>query len=573
MPAYVDPWGEFEAEIREVVAAALEATPEEIHLTSPPAHIQTDIGVPLFPLARKRGVPPQTLARQAAERATGLRLIGRLEAAGPFLNVYVHPQALAERTVRAVLELGEAYGGSDLGAGKTVVVDYSSPNVAKPMSVGHLRSTVIGDSLKRIFRFLGYRAIGDNHIGDWGTQFGKLLAAYTRWGEEAALRENPIQTLLDLYVRFHREAAENPELEEEGRAWFKRLEDGDPEARSLWQTFVDLSVREFKKTYALLGIEFEYWLGESFYEPMLGDVIREALEKGVAVQEPDGPVVVDLSEDGLGSFLLRKRDGATLYITRDLACAIYRFKEFKPDRILYVVGQEQTLHFRQLFRTLEKMGYPEARRCVHVAFGLMRLPEGKMSTRQGRVVFLEDVLREAIQRSRAKVEETNPDLPEEEKDRVARMVGIGAVKYNDLYQDRKRTITFDWDAMLNFEGNSAPYIQYAHARCRSILRRAGGVPDRFDPTLLTDPREMALIREMARFPGRVREAAERYAPNVIAEGIYELARALGPFYRDVPVLKAETPQLRDARLALVAAVAQVIRTGLNLLGIEAPERM
>ncbi len=549
----------------------------EITLLTPPADQPADLGMPCFLAARRLRRPPAQIAAELAERLTFPpdSLVGRAFAAGPYLNFALNPHQLAPAVLEEVRRWGDTYGGDDLGAGRNVVIDYSSPNVARRMHVGHLRSTIIGQAIRNLYDMLGYHTIGDNHLGDWGTQFGKLIAAYKHWGDEQAMAERAIEHLVDLYARFHREARKNPNLEEEGRHWFLRLEQKDPEARHLWQWFVDLTIQEFEKTYRRLGVHFDTYHGESFYEEMLDAVIEEAVAKGVARRDPASPaVILDLSEHGLPSTLLRKSDGATLYLTRELATALWRYRQYDPALLLYVVGEEQTLHFRQLRKLLELLGYPDlAERCLHISFGRIVKADGsRFSMRDGEVLFLDDLLDEAVRRAYAIVEEKNPHLPPEEKERIAQQVGIGALIYNDLYQDRRRDILFDWERMLSMEGNTAPYIQYAHTRCQSVLEKGGGIPETCEAGLLTEAQEQALIKDLARFPQAVRTAAEEFAPHIVADWLYETARDFGQLWRDLSLLGAPTG-LREARLCLVAAVGQAIRNGLGLLGIEASTRM
>ncbi len=550
---------------------------DEFSLLPPPPNVPADLGLPCFPLAKRLRQAPPAIAAELAGRVSfpAGSLVGSCSAQGPYLNFSLEPRVLARSVLAEVQRWGETYGGDDLGAGRNVVLDYSSPNVARRMHVGHLRSTVIGQAIRNLYDFLGYHTIGDNHLGDWGTQFGKLIYAYKTWGDERAMAGDPIQHLIDLYTRFHEEAKERPELDEEGRRWFARLEAGDEEARRLWRRFVDLTIQELEKTYRRLGVHFDTYHGESFYEPLLDDVIRETLEKGVARLDADsGAVVLDLTAHGLASTLLRKSDGATLYLTRDIATALYRLREYDPAWNLYIIGQEQTLHLRQLYKTIELLGYADfARRCVHIPFGTIVKSDGaRFSMREGDVIFLDELLNEAESRARAIVEEKNPALSAAEKDEIARQVGIGAIIYNDLHQDRCRDILFDWEAMLSFEGNTAPYIQYTHARCCSVLEKGGGAPGQFEAGLLVEPQEQTLLKQLAHFPRAVRLAAEGYAPHVVAEWLYDTAREFSRFWRDLSILQAPAG-LREARLGLVAAVGQGIRNGLRLLGIEAPRRM
>lgn len=567
----------FVREIRAALMTQAQLPEEDISLLPPPPEVPADLGLPCFALARRLRRSPVAIASELAGRLSfpSAGLVGGVAPLGPYLNFTLEGRNLARQVLAEVREWGDSYGGDDVGQGQNVVVDYSSPNVARRMHVGHLRSTIIGQAIRNIYDFLGYHTIGDNHLGDWGTQFGKLIYAYRAWADEEAMARDPIGHLVDLYARFHHEAEADPSLEEESRRWFARLEQGDPEARRLWQHFVDLTIQELEKTYRRLGVHFDLYHGESFYEDMLDAVIEEAVAKGVARRDPESPaVILDLTREGLPSTLLRKSDGATLYITRELATALYRWRTYRPALVLFVVGEEQTLHLRQTFKTLELMGYPElAARSVHVSFGTVLKPDGsRFSMRYGEVIFLDELLDEAESRARAIVEEKNPGLSEEEKREIARQVGIGAVIYNDLHQDRRRDIVFDWEAMLSFEGNTAPYIQYTHTRCHSVLEKGGGIPESYDPVLLMQPQEQALIRHLARFPQVVRRAAAEYAPHVIAEWLYETARDFSRFWRDLPILPAPAG-LREARLGLVAAVAQGIRNGLRLLGIEAPTRM
>ncbi len=567
----------FEEQIRQSLLGSGEVLEEEISLLPPPPGVAGDLGLPCFLMARRLRRPPTVIAADLAARLVfpAGSLAGGVTAEGPYANFALEPCELARSVLAEVRHWGDSYGGDDIGKGANVVVDYSSPNVARRMHIGHIRSTIIGQAVRNLYDFLGYHTIGDNHLGDWGTQFGKLIYAYTAWGDQEAMAQSPIEHLVDLYARFHREARENPALEDEGRRWFARLEQGDPDARSLWQSFVDMTIEELEKTYHRLRVRFDTYHGESFYEPMLDSVIEEAVVKGVAQRDPDSPaVILDLTEYGLPSTLLRKSDGATLYLTRELATALYRHRQYDPALILFVIGAEQSLHFRQLFKALELMGYSDlVARSVHVDFGWIVKPDGsRFSMREGEVIFLDDLLDEAEARARAIVEEKNPDLTEAEKLEIARQVGIGAVIYNDLYQDRRRDIVFDWDHMLSFDGNTAPYIQYTHTRCESVLEKGGGLPAGYDPGLLIEPQEQALLKQLARFPRAVRQAAQDFAPHVLAEWLFDTSREFSRFWRDQPILLAPEG-VREARLGLVAAVGQSIRNGLRLLGIEAPDKM
>jgi len=458
------------------------------------------------------------------------------------------------------------YGSSNIGKGKKVIVEYSSPNIAKPMSVGHLRSTVIGQSIFNILDFLGYSCMSINHIGDWGTQFGKLLYAYKKWGS-AKLRKNPIEELFLLYQRFHKEAEKKPELEEEARKCFKRLEEGDKEFTMLWKSFTNSSLAEFNKIYKILGVRFDHITGESFYLTLAKDVIKEAGQKGVS-KESKGAVIIEVNN--LSPLIIQKSDEATVYGTRDLACIKYRKKKFNPDKILYVVGSEQNMYFSQLFMAAEKLGYAKKEELVHISFGLMSLKEGKISTRAGRVVFLEDVIDKTLELAGKIIREKGLSANKRE---LARQVGIGVIKYNDISRDRIKDVVFDWDSMLSFDGDTAPYIQYTHARANSILLKgrvkAAGA---FNAGLLKDEKEKHIIKLLMEFPRVVQDAARDYKPHYIANYVYDLANKFNEFYQSIPVLKAPS-ELRKARLALVIATKIVIANALSLLGIESPGKM
>jgi arginyl-tRNA synthetase len=554
-------------------------------LETPPPEVAADLALPCFPLAKALRRNPADVARDLAERVTWPKdgLIARAEAAGPYLNLIFDPARFAIAVLDDLAALGDRYGEGRAGAGQTAVIDYSAPNIAKPMSVGHLRSTIIGQAIKNLLEFQGWRCVGINHLGDWGTQFGKVIYAYREWADPEAMRQDPIKELLRLYVRFHEEEKINPELEDRGREWFRRLEEGDEEALRLWREFRALSLTELQRIYELLSVTFDSWDGEAFFEDKMAPVVAAFEAKGLAV-ESESALVVPLEEKGVKvPLMLRKRDGTSTYATRDLAAALYRIREYGASLIVYAVGADQKLHFQQLFGALDRLGVTEAR-FVHVDFGLMNLPkeEGrseKMGTRKGDVIFLEDVLEEAVSRAEAIVREKNPELAEGSGADVARMVGIGAVKYADLSQTRTKNITFTWERMLSFDGDAAPYLQYTYARTRSILRRAGegdgatANSRSVDAALLAHPTEQALLRRIAALPEACAEAAATFYPHVVANELYRLAQAFQAFYREVPVLKAETDTLRDARLALVDAVGRVLRRGLGLLGIECPEQM
>ncbi len=561
-------------------AQALEAVtqavggPATLTATQAPPITGADLAIPCFPLAAGMRASPNEIAQHLATQVRVGGLLGSVRAQGGYLNFTFDRTAYATSVIAELARLVDRYGSHTIGADQAVVIDYSSPNIAKPMSVGHLRSTIIGGALYRLAAFVGYRPIGINHIADWGTQFGSLVYAFTEWVDRDAYQRAPIQELLRLYVRFNEEAERNPELRERAREWSRKLEEGDPTARALWQEFVHYSEMEFARIYDLLEVTFDATAGESFYADKTAEVITLALERGVA-EEDAGALIVRLDDVGIKTpLVLRRSDGGTLYPTRDLAAAIYRIRTYRPAQLLYVVGAEQRLYFRQLFATLQRLGFTQVT-YAHIDFGDVTLPGGRMSTRRGRVVFLEEVLQEAITRARRLVDEKNPDLSEAERSELARQVGIGAVKYADLAQTRTKNIAFDWDRMLSLEGDSAPYLQYTYVRAIGILRKSAGedISGPFDPRGVATSEEWRLIMCLSRFPEAVHESATAYAPHLIANYLFDVAQAFHGFYHDVPVLQTEDRALRRSRLQLVEGIASVMRTGLGLLGIHAVERM
>lgn len=538
-------------------------------LESPPDPGMGDLAFPCFKLAKLMKSAPKDIAAELAGKIQVNSFFSRVEANGPYLNFFCARKAMAAQTIQAVLNQKQQYGSKDSGRDKTVLIDFSAPNIAKPFGIGHLRSTVIGNSLYRIHAALGYNCVGINYLGDWGTQFGKLIAAYLRWGDNKQLEQEPIKYFYELYVRFHQEAERNPSLEEEGRSWFRKLEDGDPQAVGLWQHFRELSLAEFQRVYAILGVSFDSWQGESFYNEMLDNAVAEVEKRGLLTMS-QGAWVVELEDAGMPPCLLRKRDGASLYATRDLAAAMYRYRQWKFEKMLYVVGVDQTLTLRQLFAVLSKMGFQWAKACQHIPFGLIRFQGEKMSTRQGTLVFLEDVLNKAVEMAGAIIADKNPDLTSREE--VAHQVGIGAIIFGDLSNDRIKDIDFDWDRVLDFSGDTAPYIQYAHARICSILRKEEKLSGNFDAAYLDGEAESAVVTSLIRFPDIVEKAGETCKPSLIARYLLDLAREFNRFYHQCPVLNTEE-DIRAARLALIDAVRQVLANGLYLLGIAAPQEM
>ena len=496
-----------------------------------------------------------------------------------FINFKISNEQL-RKNLCGILKKKCKFGSSEMGKNKTVVIDYSAPNIAKPMHIGHLRSTIIGQSLYNIYKFLGYKVVGDNHLGDWGTQFGKLIYAYKNWGNKKEINKNPIEEMTKLYIRFHKEAEKDKELEELARKETKKLQDKDSENIKIWKFLVRESLKDFKKIYKLLGIKFDYVLGESFYDDMLENIIKEGFDKKIAVKS-EGAVIINLDEENLPPFLIKKTDGAYLYTTTDLAAIIYRKRKFKPDKILYVVANEQALHFQQLFASAKKYGLCENIKLEHIKFGMVLGETGKkFSTRKGETVELNNLIDKAVKLSQKTVEEKNPKLSKKEKKKIAKVVGLGAIKYNDLSQNRITDITFNWDKMLSFDGNSAPYLQYTYARIKSLRKKYNNlykldrvnILDKPDFSLLKEDIEKDIMRQLIKFPEAVESAARENSPHLIALYIYELASLYNNFYNSVPILKAEK-NIAKARIYLSKSVAIIIRNGLNLLGIDTLKKM
>ncbi len=536
----------------------------------PPNPEMGDYAFPCFRLAKALRMGPPVIAQKLAA-AWPHGETARAEALNGYLNFFLNRGNFAAETLQAVLAAGDRYGAGTEGEGKTICLDYSSINIAKRFHIGHLSTTMIGNSLRRIYDFLGYRTVSINHLGDWGTQFGKMVYAYKRWGDRETVEKGGVDEMTRLYVRFGQEAEKDPSLEDEGRLWFKKIEDGDPEALEIFHWFKEVTLADAARVYDLLGVSFDSYAGESFYHDKTGAVVDELREKGLLVQS-EGAWVVDLSEDNMPPCLILKKDGATIYATRDLAAAKYRQDTYHFDKCLYVVAYQQDLHFRQIFRVLEKMGYPWAKDCVHVSFGMVSFGGEALATRKGNVVLLDDLLREAVEKALAIINEKSPEL--ENKEEVARQVGIGAVVYMDLSNNRIKDIDFSWSRALNFDGETGPYVQYTHARCCSLLRKAAeaGLAAEPDYTSLTDDESQALLRLMGRFPDVIREAAEKYEPSMITRAVTDIAQAYNKFYYEHRILDGE-PAEAAARVALTEAARNVIRVGLSLIGIEAPERM
>ena len=544
---------------------------EEIRglLAVPPDSNLGDYAFPVFRMAKALRMAPPKIATMVAEGWDHPE-VARLEAVNGYLNFFLNRENFARETLTTVLDMGEKYGSSDMGAGKTVCLDYSSINIAKRFHIGHLSTTMIGHSLKRIHDFLGYETVGLNHLGDWGTQFGKMICAYKKWGSKDEVEKGGVGALVDLYVRFHKEAEADPSLDDEGRAWFKKIEDGDEEALSIFNWFKELTLKDTARVYDLLGVTFDSYAGESFYNDKMDRVIDELREKNLLTIS-EGASVVDLSEEKMPPCIILRSDGATLYATRDLAAALYRQDTYHFDKCLYVVAYQQDLHFRQWFRVLEKMGYDWAKKCVHVSYGMISYEGQALSTRKGNIVLLEDLLEQAQQKALAIIQEKSPNLPNKEE--VARQVGSGAVVYADLSNNRIKDIDFCWDRALNFDGETGPYVQYTHARCCSVLAKAAQVElPEVDFAALTDDEAQHLLRLMGRFPDVIKDAAEKYEPSMVTRAVTDIAQGYNKFYYEHRILD-EDPAVAAARVALTKAVKDVIKTSLWLVGIEAPEKM
>lgn len=571
---------DFKKEIAEIIAKNLEGlTEDEIKsmIEIPQDQSMGDYAFPCFRLAKTMRKAPNLIAAELAEKLQGEKIFSEVSPVNAYVNMFVSREEMMKSTVSEVLEEKENFGRSDIGGNKKVIVEFSSPNIAKPFHIGHIRSTVIGNSLSKIYDALGYDVFKINHLGDYGTQFGKMICAYRRWGNREDVINSPIKTLLGYYTKFHVEVEEHPELEDEARAIFTKLEQGSKEEVELWQWFREESLKEFQRVYDMLGIEFDSYNGESFYSDKMPRFEKELSDKGL-LQESNGAQVVDLEEYKLGTALIKKSDGSSLYITRDIAAAVYRKENYDFYKNIYVVATQQNLHFQQLFKIIELMGYDWANQCVHVPFGMVRLEEGTMSTRHGRVVFLEDVLNGAIEKTREIIEEKNPNI--ENLEEITSQVGIGAVVFNELSNNRIKDYTFKWDQILNFDGETGPYVQYTHARCASLLRKAGEVivakaqdPKNVDFALLAkSDSAYELTKLIYAFPGVVEQAGEKYEPSIITRHIIDIAQCFNKFYHDEHIIVDDEVE-KTSKIALVIATKRVIATGIGLLGMKAPERM
>ncbi len=553
--------------IHQVVAEQLSFEQVVQLLENPKSPEHGDVAFPTFALAKAFRKAPQMIAADLAETIDGAAF-EKIEVVGPYLNFFMSKGAVSQQVLHDILKQGTHFGDASIGQGQNVPIDMSSPNIAKPISMGHLRSTVIGNSLGLILEKVGYNPIRINHLGDWGTQFGKLIVAYKKWGSEEAVKAQPINELLRLYVEFHEQAEENKALEDEARAWFKKLEDNDEEALRLWKWFKEESMKEFNKIYDMLDISFDSLNGEAFYNDKMDEVV-ELLEEKHLLKEDQGAEIVDLSAYDLNPALIRKSDGATLYITRDMAAALYRKRTYEFAKSLYVVGNEQSYHFKQLKAVLKEMGFAWSDDMQHIPFGLITKDGKKLSTRKGKIVLLEEVLNEAIESANDQITEKNPGL--ENKAEVAKQVGVGAVVFHDLKNDRLNNFDFTLEEVVRFVGETGPYVQYARARAMSILRKANFTVSTEQDYVLTDEGSWEVVKLLQQYPEVVLAAAEKYEPSIIAKHAIKLSQAFNKYYANTKIL-AEDDQ-KEARLALVYAVTQLIKEDLRLLGLKAPDQM
>ncbi len=539
----------------------------------PPNQDMGDYAVPCFKFAKKYKKSPAMIAADIVQKIGNLEEFEKIESAGPYVNFFVDKKHFAEKILKQAFQEKEKCGSTNVGQGKTVIVEFSSPNIAKPFHIGHIRSTLIGNSIHKIYTYLGYNTVSINHLGDYGTQFGMLISAYKKWATPEivdAIEKNPIPELLKLYIKYNAEIEQHPEYKDEARYWFKELENGDEEAQRLWSWFREVSLKEFNRVYDMFGIKFDSYAGESFYSDKMPEIIAE-LEDKCLLKDSEGAKVVELQDYGFTDAVIQKSDGSTLYVTRDIAAAMYRKKTYDFYKNIYVVGAPQKLHFDQWRKIIELMGHEWAYDCVHVMFGTVSLEDGTLSTRKGRVVFLEDVLKKAIEKTIEIINERNTNL--ENKELVAKQVGIGAVIFQELFNNRIKDYMFSWDKTLSFEGETGPYVQYSYARTCSLLRKADiEVDDNVDFSVLTDKESFNVIKKVEGFKQAVLDAHEKYEPFFITRYIVSLAQEFNRFYHECSII-VEDVEVKKARLLLTKVVNSVLKAGIELLGMEAPEKM
>ena len=567
---------DFKEEIAKAISKVTNIEEKQLkeYIEIPPNSDLGDYSFPCFRLAKDlRKAPPAIAEDIKANMEIDGKVIERIEIVGGYLNIYINKATLAENVLKEVYDKKEKYGSSNIGEGRNVVIDYSAPNIAKPFHIGHLRSTVIGGALYKIYNFVGYNSVGINYLGDWGLQFGKVMAGYDMWKDEYDFEKSEIQALLKIYVRFNQEEKDNPELTEKAREYFKRLEDGNEKEVEMWKWIRTTSLENYQKTYDLLNSKFDSYNGEAYYNDKMEPVVKELEEKGL-LKESEGAKIVDLEEYDMPPCIIITSAGTTIYATRDLASLKERMKKYDFAKAVYVVGNEQRLHFKQVFKVLELMGYEDyAKNCIHVPFGLVVDKDGeKIGSRKGNSVALEDILKEAIQKVEKIIEEKNPEL--EDKAEVARKVGVGAIIFNDLANSRIKDEIFDWDMLLNFQGETGPYIQYIYVRTNSVLEKAGYMPEinKVDFSKLQEKQAVETIKLLYRFNEFVESAAQKNEPSIVSRYLIDVAQSFSGFYNEHKII-TEDKAVQDARLALTYAVGNVLKTGVTLLGMEMPNKM
>ena len=566
---------DFKQIIAEKISKASEISENEIYsyIEIPPNSEMGDYAFPCFKLAKSLKKAPPVIAGELKEKIELDGNIEKVEMAGGYLNFYINKLKLAETVLTEIYEKGEKYGATNIGKDQNVIVEFSSPNIAKPFHIGHLRNTVIGNALYNIYKFLGYNVTGINHLGDYGTQFGKMIEGYKRWGNEYNFEENPIDKFMDLYVRINELCKEDENVLNAARENFKKIEDGEPEYLKLWNWFKDLSLKEFQRIYDLLDVKFDSLNGEAFYSDKMDEVVN-ILENKKVLKDSEGAKIVDLEEKGLGVCMIKKSDGSSIYATRDLAAILYRARTYDFDKCLYVVAYEQNLHFKQIFEVAKYLDLPQ--KCMdgleHVAYGMVRLKSGKMSTREGNVIKVDELLQESIERVRKIIEEKNPNM--ENKDEEATKIGIGAIIYSNLSSTIIKDLVFDWDLALNFNGESGPYIQYVYVRTKSVLEKAGNIPSLNDVKfeLLQDKESINILTKLYNFEGILKNVVEKNEPSILARFLVDLSSAYSNFYNENKIIDDDV-NIKNARVYLSKAVGEVLKTGAGLLGIKMPNRM
>lgn len=570
---------DFKKELSKIISIATDLQEEEVlNLIKIPAQDKGDFAFPCFKLAKTLKKAPTVIANEISETIKNIttekniNFIQHIEVIDAYINFYLLKEYYVKAIFNEVIEKKENYASSEMGNGKTICIDYSSPNIAKPFHIGHLRSTVIGNSLYKIYAKLGYNVVGINYLGDWGTQFGKLIVAYKKWGDKELIEKNDIAELSKIYVKFHNEAENDKSLDDEARLWLVKMQNGDNEALTLWKWFCELSMKEFERVYKMLDISFDSYKGESFYNDKMGDVVEEIKSKNLLV-ESDGAKIVDLEPFNMPPCLILRRDGGTLYPTRDISAALYRKNTYNFEKCLYVTALDQNLHFAQWFKVIDLMGYTWSKDLVHIPFGLVSLNEGKLSTRKGHVVLMEDILNSAIEKTRNIIEEKNPTL--ENKENIAKEVGIGAVIFNDLFNSRIKNVTFDLERMLNFQGETGPYVQYTHARACSILSKENfneDILNNIDFSLISDDYSFELAKLISQYQEKIVDASNKYEPFIITRHLVNICQSFNKFYDENNIKNSEL-HLKNARLCVVFCVKNIIFNALSLLGIKSPEKM